>query len=164
MAQSILHMYFNLLKKIDQLSYITVCASMGLMAFTVSMQVVLRYFFSHSMDSADELSRLFFVWTIFLAIPHGLKYGSHVGIDFLFDKFSLGIKKVLTRAFSLAIILLLIVVLYTSSKIAYQKWDELMPTLNFSASFYYVAIIICVFHCILHLIPIFQKGGIVFKN
>ena len=157
-------MYLQFLKKFDEISYIAVCASMGLMTFIVSVQVILRYFFSHSIDSADELSRLFFVWTMFLAIPHGLKYGSHVGIDFLFNKFSLQIKRILTRLFSVSIFSLLLIVLYTSTKVALEKWDELMPTLNFSASFYYIAIIICVFHCILHLIPIMHKGEVVFKN
>ena len=150
-------MYLQFLKKFDEISYIAVCASMGLMAFIVSVQVILRYFFSHSIDSADELSRLFFVWTMFLAIPHGLKYGSHVGIDFLFNKFSLHAKKILTRLFSVSIFSLLLIILHTSTKVALEKWDELMPTLNFSASFYYIAIIICVFHCILHLIPIIHK-------
>ena len=93
-------MYLQFLKKFDEISYIAVCASMGLMAFIVSVQVILRYFFSHSIDSADELSRLFFVWTMFLAIPHGLKYGSHVGIDFLFNNFYLKKKKILLRFFS----------------------------------------------------------------
>ena len=157
-------MYLQFLKKFDEISYIAVCASMGLMAFIVSVQVILRYFFSHSIDSADELSRLFFVWTMFLAIPHGLKYGSHVGIDFLFNKFSLHAKKILTRLFSVSIFSLLLIILHTSTKVALEKWDELMPTLNFSASFYYIAIIICVFHCILHLIPIIHKGEVVFKN
>ena len=157
-------MYLQFLKKFDEISYISVCASMGLMAFIVSVQVILRYFFSHSIDSADELSRLFFVWTMFLAIPHGLKYGSHVGIDFLFNKFSLHTKKILTRLFSVSIFSLLLIILHTSTKVALEKWDELMPTLNFSASFYYIAIIICVFHCILHLIPIIHKGEVVFKN
>ena len=157
-------MYLQFLKKFDEISYIAVCASMGLMAFIVSVQVILRYFFSHSIDSADELSRLFFVWTMFLAIPHGLKYGSHVGIDFLFNKFSLHTKKILTRLFSVSIFSLLLIILHTSTKVALEKWDELMPTLNFSASFYYIAIIICVFHCILHLIPIIHQGEVVFKN
>jgi len=128
-------MYFQFLKKVDKLSYLAVCASMGLMTFIVSVQVILRYFFSHSIDSADELSRLFFVWTMFLAIPHGLKYGSHVGIDFLFNKFSNNTKKTLTRVFSISILALLLIVFYTSLKISIEKWDELMPTLNFSASF-----------------------------
>ena len=157
-------MYLQFLKKFDEISYIAVCASMGLMAFIVSVQVILRYFFSHSIDSADELSRLFFVCTMFLAIPHGLKYGSHVGIEFLFNKFSLHTKKILTRLFSVSIFSLLLIILHTSTKVALEKWDELMPTLNFSASFYYIAIIICVFHCILHLIPIIHKGEVVFKN
>jgi TRAP-type C4-dicarboxylate transport system permease small subunit len=156
-------MYYKFLKKIDDISYIGVCASMALMAAIVSAQVILRYFFSYSIDSADELSRLFFVWTIFLSIPHGLKYGSHVGIDFFFNKFSFQIKKNLTRFFCVCILFLLSIVFYTCLKLSIEKWDELMPTLNFSSSFYYISVIICVFHCILHLLPILKKGETVFK-
>ena len=51
------------------------------MAMLVSAQVFMRYVMSSSIDAADELSRLFFVWSIFLAIPHGMRRGVHVGID-----------------------------------------------------------------------------------
>ena len=76
---------FRLLKRlvagVDKLTYMGIVATMGLMTVIVSLQVLMRYAFSSSIDSADELSRLCFVWAIFLAIPHGVKHGVHVGID-----------------------------------------------------------------------------------
>jgi len=66
---------------VDALTFWAIVAAMAAMSILVSLQVVMRYFFSSSIDSADELSRLFFVWAIFLAIPHGVKHGVHVGID-----------------------------------------------------------------------------------
>jgi TRAP-type C4-dicarboxylate transport system permease small subunit len=39
------------------------------MVAVVSAQVALRYGFNRSIDWADEVGRLAFVWAIFLAIP-----------------------------------------------------------------------------------------------
>ena len=48
------------------------------MVLVVSAQVVIRYVFNDSLDWADEVSRIAFVWTIFLAIPLGIRDGTHV--------------------------------------------------------------------------------------
>ncbi|MHC2995989.1 hypothetical protein OA56_00780 [Tepidiphilus sp. HLB4] len=40
--------------------------SLGLMALLVFLNVVLRYFFSSGLPVAEELSRLLFVWVVFL--------------------------------------------------------------------------------------------------
>ena len=47
----------------------------------VSVQVLLRYAFKNSIGWADEVSRLLFVSSIFLAIPLGMKEGAHIGIE-----------------------------------------------------------------------------------
>src|SRR6187200_3297770 len=56
-------------------------AAVAVMVAVVSAQVALRYGFNRSIDWADEVGRLAFVWAIFLAIPLGVRDGAHIGID-----------------------------------------------------------------------------------
>ncbi|HYF17489.1 MAG TPA: TRAP transporter small permease, partial [Ramlibacter sp.] len=71
----------------DRVLTVALVAAVGAMVAVVSAQVALRYGFNRSIDWADEIGRLAFVWSMFLAIPLGVRDGAHIGIDLLVDKF-----------------------------------------------------------------------------
>src|SRR5215217_8725994 len=73
-------------------------AAMAAMVTVVSAQVALRYGLNRSIDWADEAGRLAFVWSIFLAIPLGVRDGAHIGIDILVDKLPAAGQSALRRA------------------------------------------------------------------
>lgn len=139
------------LEYIDALSRWIIVAMMALMAICVSLQVFHRYVLSSSVDSADELSRLFFVWAIFLAIPHGIRRGVHVGIDLFVKMLPDGLAPTLARLSSLAGLILMAVVFMTTIQATSDKWTELMPTLPVTAALYYVPVLISAIHSALHL-------------
>ena len=144
---------------IDGLSRWVIVATMGSMALLVSAQVFMRYVMSSSIDAADELSRLFFVWSIFLAIPHGVRRGVHVGIDVVARTLPYRIRDLLHRVSASAGLLLMIAVFITALGAAYDKWGELMPTLAVTAALYYVPVCICAAHAASHL-SLFALGGV----
>lgn len=137
---------------IDRLSYGAIAVTMLGMSAIVIAQVITRYVLNSSIDSADELSRLFFVWVIFLSIPQGVKYAVHVGIDLLVTKCSEVRQAQLYRVTCALSIFLMLVVLYSGILAVMDKWVELMPTLNMTAAVYYIPILICAVHSLLHLI------------
>lgn len=136
---------------IDAVTYWGIVVAMAAMSILVSLQVVMRYFFSSSIDSADELSRLFFVWAIFLAIPHGVKHGVHVGIDLFVRMMPLGVQEKLFRSMAALGSLLMIMVMYGGWVSTVDRWPELMPTLPVSSGIYYVAVFVTGAHALLHL-------------
>lgn len=144
---------------LDDVSRWLLVATMAGMALLVSAQVFMRYVMSSSIDSADELSRLFFVWSIFLAIPHGLRRGVHVGIDVIARMLPFRVQDVLHRVSALAGLVLMLAVFVTSLGAASDKWGELMPTLSVTAALYYVPVCICAAHAAFHL-SLFVLGGI----
>src|SRR5512144_3257148 len=73
-------------------------AAVTVMVAVVSAQVGLRYGFNRSIDWADEVGRLAFVWAIFLAIPLGVRQGAHIGIDIVIDKMPLPLGRAFRRA------------------------------------------------------------------
>jgi TRAP-type C4-dicarboxylate transport system permease small subunit len=144
---------------IDRLSLVVVVIVMGLMVTIVSVQVLLRYALDSSLDSADELSRLFFVWAMFLAIPHGIKIGIHVGIDLFVNSFRPGLQAVIFRMMSAAGAFLMLLVFFVGLDATADKWPELMPTLPVSAGLYYVAVVVSAAHSFLHLVVLTIGGS-----
>ncbi|MBY5926657.1 MULTISPECIES: TRAP transporter small permease [unclassified Halomonas] len=142
----------QLLAWMDRGSYYAILLTMGLMTILVCAQVVARYLLGTSIDSADELSRLCFVWAIFLAIPHGIPRGVHVGIDALVSHLPTGAQRRLGRLMAALGVLLMVVLGVVSLGAVIDKWPQLMPTMPVTAAVFYVAVLVSAIHCALHLL------------
>jgi len=124
----------------------------SIMVAVVSAQVLLRYAFNSSISWADELARLCFVWTMFLAIPLGLKGGSHIGIEMLVERVPEKAREGLARVVALIGACMLLLVAYESATIAWDQWDELMASMPASAAWFIVPIVVMGVHGALHLL------------
>jgi TRAP-type C4-dicarboxylate transport system permease small subunit len=137
---------------LDKVSFGIIVAAMAAMTIMVSLQVFWRYVLGSSIDSADEVSRLFFVWVIFLAIPHGIKFSIHVGIDLVVSTLNAKARSGLFRFAAAAGALLMASVFYASWIATADKWQELMPTLPITAAVFYIAVLISSAHSFIHLV------------
>ncbi|WP_116472523.1 TRAP transporter small permease [Zobellella maritima] len=146
------------LLKVDSASMVLIQATMAVMVLLVSSQVLSRYLFSESIDWADEGSRLAFVWAIFLAIPHGLKQGVHVGIDVLTNRLPARWQERLARFMLLVSGGLMVVVCYQAVMVSIDTWEELMPTLPVTASVFYFPVMLSCGHALLHLLFMAWQG------
>jgi TRAP-type C4-dicarboxylate transport system permease small subunit len=151
-------LYLRGLGLLDRLSYVVLVASMGAMVIIVALQVFFRYVLNDSLGFADELSRLFFVWSMFLAMPHGIKYGIHVGIDLVVNLLPAPVKGVLARLVALASAGLLLVVFAVAVIATVDNWPEQMPTLEVTSSLFYIPVLIFAIHGVLHLVAIAWSG------
>jgi TRAP-type transport system small permease protein len=155
------------LARLDQASRWLIITAFAAMVAVVSLQVLFRYFLNLSLDWADEVGRLTFVWAAFLGVPHGVKIGAHVGIDFVAKLLPPAPLAWLFRAGCVASAALMAVVAWQSVVIARETWDQLMPVLDFSTGWFYVAITVCGVHCVLHFlllawdhVPVLPAGTI----
>ena len=146
------------MERIDSATAKVLIFTMGLMAVLVCTQVFFRYVLSSSIDWADEMSRLMFVWSMFLAIPHGVRAGVHVGIDVLVKVLNPSLRRNLARLMLATSSILTLVVFYNSVIVVTQKWDELMPTIDITAAVYYIPVLISMIHCFLHLLLLAVAG------
>ena len=63
-------------------------ASCAALLFTlVVLQVVFRFFIHYSIAWSEELSRFLGVWLVFFGATLAVKEESHLGIDFLINRF-----------------------------------------------------------------------------
>lgn len=141
----------NFLALIDVGTRWVLVGCMAMMTIIVCTQVFFRYVLSSSIDSADELSRLMFVWCMFLAIPHGVRVGSHVGIDILISFLDRRVREIVMRSMLSLCAFLSLVVFYFSLEVVMENWETLMPTISITSSIFYIPVLISMAHSFLHL-------------
>lgn len=148
----------RMLDLIDRAVIGLLLAAVATMVSIVSAQVALRYGFNRSIDWADEISRLAFVWSIFLAIPLGVRQGAHIGIDVVVLKFPPQAQRALRRLAAATGALMMAAITWAAIGVAREQWDELMSTLDWSVGWFIVPVGIGAALSALHLVRIAVQG------
>ena len=143
---------------LDRAAGLVVIAAIAAMVGVVATQVFMRYVMNSSIGWADEVSRLAFVWSIFLAIPLGIRRGAHIGIELLTGRFPARVRDGLARAMAAAGAGIAGLVCYETIILAEAQWDELMMTVDQSASLFLVPLAVGMAHTVLHLVRIVAFG------
>lgn len=147
-----------LLAALDAAVAWVLCVAMAVMVAVVGGQVALRYGFNSSIDWADEVARLSFVWSIFLAIALGIKTRSHIGIEVLVARLPAALRGALARLVALVCAAALALVAWQSLVVARDQWDELMGAVNASNGWFLVPVAIGSAHGALHLLWVALNG------
>lgn len=151
-------MFRRLLEGLDRALTVTLVAAMAAMVIVVSAQVALRYGFNRSIDWADEIGRLAFVWSIFLAVPLGVRHGAHIGIDLLADALPEALRKSLKRTGAALCAILMFVIAWAALGVAREQWDELMATVDWSVGWFVVPVGLGALMSALHMLEIALSG------
>lgn len=131
---------------IDRSAQIFLMGLVAVIILVVSAQVFLRYLFNSSIGWADEVSRLAFVWSIFMAIPLCVREGLHIGLQIVTVRLPEQVREMLARAVAAAGVVLMLIVSYHSVVIAWDQWDEKMSSVNMSAAMFVVPVAIgCIY-------------------
>jgi TRAP-type C4-dicarboxylate transport system permease small subunit len=146
------------LHALDTLAGWAIVVMLGLMVAVVSLQVLLRYALNSSLGFADELSRLTFVWSIFLGIPLGIRLGAHIGMELLSARLPARLQDMLARLMAAVAAAMMVLVAWQSATVAFEQWDEMMASMNASAAWFLVAVGIGCGHAALHLVWIVLTG------
>jgi TRAP-type transport system small permease protein len=133
-------------------------ASVAVMVTVVASQVALRYGFNRSIDWADEIGRLAFVWSIFLAIPLGVRDGAHIGIDIVVDKLPAAGQAALRRAGAAAGAVMMLAICWAATRTCIEQWDELMSTVDISVGWFIVPVAAGALFSAFHLLHIVISG------
>jgi TRAP-type C4-dicarboxylate transport system permease small subunit len=146
-----------LLDGVDRVARWIIVAASAAMIAIVSLQVVLRYGFNSSIDWSEEISRLLFVWCMFLAIPLGIREGAHVGIELLLAHIAPLVRAQLARACALGGAAMMAVVCWQAVKVAALTWDEMMQSVNLSTNWFMVPVAVASAHSFLHFIQLLWR-------
>lgn len=157
-SATLLSLYRQLLEWIDRGAAVVVMAVMAVMVTIVSAQVFFRYVLNDSIDWAEEISRLCFVWTMFLAIPLGLKHGAHIGLELLVARLPAVARAGLFRLMSTLAAAVCALVAWEAWKMSVDTWDEMIPSIALSSGLFFVGVFIGAAHSVLRLIALAADG------
>jgi TRAP-type C4-dicarboxylate transport system permease small subunit len=147
-----------LLARLDTAAGWAIVALMTVMVGVVSLQVAMRYLLNSSIGWADELSRLTFVWSIFLGIPLGIRAGAHIGMEIVTARLPGPVRGALARFMAVVAAALMILAAYEAATVAWDQWDEKMASFEASAQWFLVALAVGCAHSALHLVWIALAG------
>lgn len=142
----------RLLHAADRALTAVLIAAVAVMVTVVASQVALRYGLNRSFDWADEIGRLAFVWSIFLAIPLGVRDGAHIGIDLVVDKLPAAGQSALRRAGAALGAALMLAICWAAVRTCREQWDELMSTVDYSVGWFIVPVAIGALFSAFHLV------------
>ncbi len=94
-------MHTRLARLISRTLEFTIVACLSIMAVLVFGNVVLRYAFNSGIAVSEELSRLLFVWLIFLGAVLASRQHAHIGFDSLVRSLPRGLRKAVIVAMGL---------------------------------------------------------------
>lgn len=142
----------SFLARADQGARLIAIVAAGIMVVVVTAQVVARYGFNSSFDWADEVSRLAFVTTIFIAIPLGIRDGTHVGIDLIVNRLPVLPRRFIKRLTSALAGVMLLIITWATFQVAGATWSERLGAINITSSVFFFPVIAGALHSALHLL------------
>ena len=110
---------------VQRVAQTLMAACLAVMACSVFLNVVLRYGFGSGIAASEELSRLLFVWMVFLGAAAAYPAGEHMAFTSL-----VGLLKRRPLAFKAATLLIRLLVLLACALLAWGAWQQVVVGLG----------------------------------
>ena len=78
---------------LDKFEEIILMAGLTLMGLAVAVQIFMRYIFNMPLVWSEEFARYIFVWISFIGASYGVRQGSHIAMEYFFNKFGPRMRK-----------------------------------------------------------------------
>jgi len=78
---------------LDKFEEIVLIMGLALMGLAVALQIFMRYLFNMPLVWSEEFARYIFVWISFIGASYGVRQGSHIAMEFFFNKFGPRMRK-----------------------------------------------------------------------
>ena len=111
--------------RLQRLTHGLMAACLGVMAVAVFVNVVLRYGFGSGVAASEELSRLLFVWMVFIGATAAYPAGEHMAFTSL-----IGLLRGRRAAMALATALIRLLVIGGAALVAHGAWQQVIVGLD----------------------------------
>ena len=148
----------TMLDGFDRMICWLIMLAMALMVAVVSVLVLLRYGFNSSIDWADDIGRLLFVTSVFLAVPIAVKHNAHISIGLLVDHLPPAVQNGLARFVALLSAGMMGLISWFTIQVAAGQWREMLPTVEITIAVFMLPVALGTFHSALHLLRIVWVG------
>jgi TRAP-type C4-dicarboxylate transport system permease small subunit len=138
----------RVLLRLNRWAVIGILASMAIMVFA---NVALRFLTDHSILWVEEVSRYLMIWLTFLGSGIVLRYGAHIGVDTLQERFPR--QAPVLRAIIFALLLMFFVAMVgLGFRYALLTWAQTTPVMQIPVGAVYLAMPLGFILMIVHLL------------
>lgn len=111
--------------RLQRIAHACMGACLAIMALAVFINVVLRYGFGSGIAASEELSRLLFVWMVFIGATVAYPYGEHMAFTSL-------VARLQSRplAFKAMTVLIRLLVIAAAALVAVGAWQQVVVGMN----------------------------------
>lgn len=139
---------------------IALVAATAVIAFLVSLGVLLRYVFNSPLTWGEELIVTLFVWTVMLGIPSALRAHMHLRIDVLILRLPPAARRACALMAVLSTAAILVVTLYAGITQVIGSWSAVTPMLGISSGWTFIALPLSLTLTLLHGFVIWRRDAV----
>ena len=121
---------------------ITIALLLAAMVFLVFGNVVMRYALNSGITMSEELSRLAFVWLIFIGAALALRDHAHIGIDTLIRALPPKIAKACVLFGYVLMLIACLLLLQGGLEQAMLTWNAVTPAAGISMSWFMIPVVV----------------------
>lgn len=111
--------------RFQRMTHVLMAACLAVMAVAVFINVVLRYGFGSGIAASEELSRLLFVWMVFIGAAAAYPAGEHMAFTSL-----VGMLRNRPAAFAVMTALIRVLVILACGLVAWGAWQQVIVGLD----------------------------------
>ena len=117
----------------------TLVGMVAVMTIIIIVQVFLRYLFLYSLSWSEEVARYLMIWVSFLGASLAVKYGLHIGVEFVVTRIAAGPKRAIALLAKVSMLFFLILFTIGGLQVAWALRDQDSPALLFSMFYAYLS-------------------------
>ncbi len=141
----------------ERIVQVTLVGMVGIMTIIIIIQVFMRYIFLFSLSWSEEVARYLMIWVSFLGASLALKYGFHIGVEFVINRIPEGMRGWVNLMAKIGILFFLIYFTIGGFRVSWAVRDQDSPALLFSMAFAYLAAPVGGFFMIIQLLNLLVK-------
>lgn len=123
----------------EKVVQVTLVGMVAVMTTIIIIQVFMRYLFLYSLSWSEEVARYLMIWVSFLGASLAVKYGFHIGVEFVITRIPEKQRKWVTLVAKLSMLVFLVLFTIGGLQVAWAVRDQDSPALLFSMFFAYLA-------------------------
>lgn len=145
---------------LNRITEYVIAVMMGVMTVIIALQVFTRYVLHDSLTWTEEIGRYLMIWICFLGSAMALKYGEHISVTFIAERFAPRIRQGLRLAIALAVLAFFSLATWEGVLMTLQVSGQQAPVTWISMAWAYSCIPVGCFFMMIHaLAQLVHYGG-----
>lgn len=143
---------------INRVTEYMIAVMMGAMTIIITLQVFYRYILNDPLSWTEEIARYLMIWICFLGSAMALKYGEHISVSFVRERFAPRIRQTVGFCVGMTVLAFFVLATWEGIVITIQVSEQQAPATWISMAWAYscipVGFFIMMFHTFVELITL----------